>query len=280
MDPRLADLLTRHDLTPDDFYRKGRLPPDKAHVLERRRALVTELHAAGTSWADMVAITGLSQGSIQRLTGAMWNEASRKNVSEPARERAAARKGEEKPWLTEQLKEQWAEGKFDFHRGRVHSDEERAKQRAAYTPAVRARMSLKKITYLQTEAGQNRTYGFKERVTTQKGGSFTTRSSFERRAAERLDADPQVLSFEYEPIFELENGKYIMPDFIVTWIDGTRTLIEVKPKYIFTCYADDHPYHQRLQVAEQEAARRGMKFAIWTEEVLGLDPPHRRKPNP
>lgn len=267
--PKLAPLLAKHELTPDDFFRRGRLPPDKTHVLERRRALVTELHAAGTSWADMIAITGLSQGSIQRLTGAMWNQASRKNVSEKAAASGRARKGEKKPWLTDQMKQQWAEGKFDFHVGRPRSAEELERQRAAYTPEVRAKMSQKKVLYLRGVAGRGTSYGISERVESLKGGTIVTRSQLEASAIDRLDNDPDVASFVYEPIFVLANGKYIMPDFVVIHADGSGTLIEVKPSFVLRRTDENHPDLRRLKVGAEEAARRGLKFVIWTEKELG-----------
>lgn len=283
--PKLAPLLAKHELTPDDFFRRGRLPPDKTHVLERRRALVTELHAAGTSWADMIAITGLSQGSIQRLTGAMWNQASRKNVSEKAAASGRARKGEKRPWLTDQMKQQWAEGKFDLHKGREHSDEEIAKQQAAYTPEVRARMSQKKkdfyvqhpeaLTAMSQRAadmlargGHTFGRGIVSVIETKKGGVVRTRSILEQAAADRLDADPNVVRFEVETPLDLPNGRRILPDFLAFHPDQSRTLIEVKPHFVLTKYDETHQDRVRLAVAAQEAARRGWSFAVWTEKEL------------
>jgi hypothetical protein len=71
----------------------------------------------------MMEITGFSNGSIQRLTGAMWNERSRQNCKENAVKVGQSRKGEKKPWLSDQLRRAWKEGKYDFHcAGRVYLD--------------------------------------------------------------------------------------------------------------------------------------------------------------
>lgn len=61
--PELILLLKRHRLTWEAFRKPGR--PAKG-VPEQRRALVRDLQLAGHSWAEMIKITGMSQGFIQR----------------------------------------------------------------------------------------------------------------------------------------------------------------------------------------------------------------------
>lgn len=281
LDPRILPLLAKHGLTPDQYRRQGRLGAADAWILDRRRALVTELHAAGTSWADMLAVTGLSHGSIQRLTGAMWNGASRKNVSEAGAANCRARKGEVKPWLTEQLRQQWADGKFAFHVGRQRTPEEIAKQKAAYTPEVRAVMSQKRTAYIQTAgAHDHQLFGIPEWMDTQKGGRILTRSSFERRAAQLLDQADEVVGFEFERELVLPNGKHILPDFLASMADGSKVLIEVKPEYVLRCYSDEHRAIKRLCAARDEALRQGWKFTIWTEVELGLARRKNEGPHP
>jgi len=61
--PELTPLLEKHGLTWEAFRKSGR--PAKG-VPERRRAIVRDLQLAGHSWAEMLGITGTSQGFIQR----------------------------------------------------------------------------------------------------------------------------------------------------------------------------------------------------------------------
>lgn len=135
--PKLAPLLSKHNVTHADFIKKGRPVKGTGEALvNARRAIITELHAQGTSWAEMLEVTGLGQGSIQRLTGAMWNPESRKRVSENGARTGKLWKGKPRPG---QLERQWAAGTFDFHRGRVPTPEEVDRQKASYTPEVRAK---------------------------------------------------------------------------------------------------------------------------------------------
>jgi len=79
-----------------------------------------------------------------------------------------------------------------------------------------------------------------------------------------LDADPNVLSFEYEPIkikyrYKNRNRNY-MPDFVVTFIDGTQEIHEVKPKRMLG---------KSLNKAKFAAARRHeLPFVLITEDQL------------
>ena len=253
--PDLLPLLAKHGLTIEDFHRRGRLPPDKAHVLERRRDLVTDLHAAGKPWAEMTAITGLGFGTLNRLTRAVGNEASHRNKVESAAAVGRSRKGEEKPWLAERMRKAWDAGMFDLHFDRVRSDEEIAKWKAA-------------------KHGRR---GITEWVDTQKGGRILTRSRMEKIAAARLDVDPQVTSFEYERPIRV-GTRVIFPDFIAHYVDGSTTLIEIKPTYVFRL-DDAAKTEARLETARQVAAQNGWAFTLWTEQ--NLDPsPHRKRQRP
>lgn len=250
--PRLAPLLGKHGLTFEQFNRKGRLPADLTWILERRSALVTELHAAGTPWKEMTEITGMGYGALNRLSTASWNEASRKNVSEGAAERGRARKGEKKPWLTAQMKQAWSTGKFDFHRGKLWTAEQKERLR-------------------RSKHGR---HGIWKLIETEKGGRIMTRSSWERVAAAKLDADPNVVRFQYEVKMEVRGQHPIRPDFLVTYVDGSMTLIEVKPKFI----VNQHEGHKdviRLRLACKLAEARGWGFTIWTEVELGIPTKYR-----
>lgn len=250
--PKLVPLLVSHNLTFEQFSKKGRLAADQAFILERRRDLVTALHEAGTSWAEMTEITGFGLGTLNRLTRAVGNEASRRNRADNAAERGRARKGEKKPWLTTLMKQQWAEGKFDFHRGNQWTPEQKEKLRKA----------------------KHGRHGIWKLIDTDKGGRIHTRSSWERLAAVKLDADPNVVRFEFETPIEVGLDKFILPDFIVTYADDSIILIEVKPKFI-TELPEDHKDVVRLKVAKLAAEARGWGFQIWTEVELGIPAKYR-----
>lgn len=266
--PKLAPLLAKHNITHADFIKKGRPVKGTGEALvNARRAIITELHTQGTSWSEMIEVTGLGQGSIQRLTGAMWNPESRKRVSENGARTGKLWKGKPRPG---QLERQWAAGTFDFHRGRVHSPEEIDRQKAAYTPEVRARMSEKKVRYIQDHPEALYSRGTREWIEPQRctEPKICVRSSYETGAVRRLDGDTRVRFYDYEPVVDLAVGGSILPDFVVTWEDGSQTMIEVKPAYVLKPSLENEKTIERLKVAEREASARGWGFLIWTEKEL------------
>lgn len=80
--------------------------------------------------------------------------------------------------------------------------------------------------------------GFRgEHFTSSKTGqSFYLRSSYESRYVRMLEEDPTVATYEYEPLripylFEGSTHNYV-PDFLVTYTDGRKRLVEVKPELL------------------------------------------------
>lgn len=71
-----------------------------------------------------------------------------------------------------------------------------------------------------------------------KGGTFRTKSTYETRYVAILDADPHVVSFEYEPLrirYEWNGCQlYYIPDFLVQYDDRSEELVEVKPLKLTT----------------------------------------------
>ena len=292
--PRLIPLLKEHGLDWEVFRKRGRPPKG---VREKRAAIVTELHQKGTSWAEMMEITGLSNGSIQRLTKAMWNPATRETVREVGRKLGASWKGRPRPG---QLEAQWKAGTFDFFRGKVLSEEERAHLRASWTPElrrdaaehsrnrvwgdpdVRARLlafhrspeQRARYSRAQTRRMQEtpKTYlrGRASWVDTPKGDKdrVYVRSSYEAATVRKLEADPNVVSYQFEPRQVLPDGKWVLPDFFVTYTDGREVLVEVKAQWVFGL-PPSHQVHQRLKVSQDIAARKGWGFEVWTEKELG-----------
>lgn len=249
--PKLAPLLSKHNVTHADFIKKGRPVKGTGEVLvSARRAIITELHAQGTSWVEMLEVTGLGQGSIQRLTGAMWNSESRKRVSENGVRTGKSWKGKPRPG---QLERQWSAGTFD-------------------KPSTRIKYSQNRARFIKEHPEFNYPRGNSEWVESLKGSEsrVKVRSSFEKKAIRILDSRDDVRAYAFEEILELPSGRHILPDFIVEHSDGSRTLIEVKPGYVLN--PDDGRNKKalaRLSVAQEEARRRGWGFAVWTERELG-----------
>jgi len=242
--PRLAPLLKAQELDWDTFSKRGRPP---LGVRDKRAAIVTTLHESGCTWAEMIEITGLSNGSIQRLTGAMWNDASRKNRQESAARMGRSRAGEKKPWLSKRLREDWASGKFYSLLESPKSKFGKCGGRGIWCEVVALKCSNRK-------------------------GKFRVRSTYERQALVLLYADPSVVSYQYEPPLVLKDGARIYPDFVVTLSHNVVKLIEVKPQWVLDhpTYGNNNKQITRLKVAADQAKQRGWHFCVWTEEDLGL----------
>jgi len=294
---KLQPLLEKHHITWAAFSKPGRPP---AGMREKRRSIVSELHQAGTPWKEMMRVTGLSLMGLQRLTTAVGNPASRANRSEVAARTGHSRKGERKPWLSDLLREAWAVGSFDFHRGRIRSIEEREVLRlAALRPEVKERRSAASRRRWQRPDERARLLAYhrsedvrRERSRAQatriaenpskwsRGlGAWVqpvkcnrprvwTRSSYERVVVALLDSDPSVGQFVFEPRVQLPDGFWMLPDFVVYYTDGHVALVEVKASWVLAL-PSDHKVQRRLRQASTFAASMGWEFIIWTEKDFG-----------
>lgn len=290
----LQDLLNKHGLTQALLTKRGRLPADLNWVRDARSALVSELHATGMAWLDIQALTGLSNGSIQRLTTAKGNPASKAKIKNQAADLGKTWKGKSRPERSEQLKKMWSNGDFDHQRGSVLSDERKAALKAGWTPTARQDRSKQSLLLWQSPtADRLRTFhadpaererrslaqanrmkatpakylkGKTSTVLTPKGTEpkVKVRSSYEAAAICTLESDPTVLQYEYEAVIKLAEGKRILPDFIVRRASGT-TLVEVKADWV-TRLPSDHKVSLRLKAAEDYALQQGWSFAVWTEK--------------
>lgn len=294
--PQLVPLLELHEISWEEFRKLGRPPQG---VREKRAAIVTTLHKAGVTWANMCHITGLSNGAIQRLTEGKRCPAARQNRVDNARRVGRAGAGRAKPWLSNAMHERWQQGLFDFHRGRVRSPEECAKLRATFTKERRQWLSDVRKALWTTDEYRKRLVAFhrspEERARRSRAQSkrmaedpitwtrgrgryvdsakhrgthrFWVRSSYEAAAVMLLDADDTVCAFTYERRFTEANGHEIKPDFIVEFTDGRPPLLlEVKAAWTQQLPAD-HPVQTRLRRAQNAAVGHGMSFDIWTEKT-------------
>lgn len=242
--PRLVPLLEKHQIDWADFRARGRPAKGSVDLRAKRSSIVTELHESGCSWSDMFEVTGLSNGSIQRLTKAMWNPASRVRLRDNMSRVGSSGRGKSKPWATKMLKEAWASGRFDAMLSDPNSRFGKVSPRG-------------KSFKMSSVKCSNRP------------GLFTVRSSYEKRAVEILDSRADVVSFEYERVL-IRDKRRILPDFIVSWLDGTTTLIEVKSVWELQNPKTKAKAQARLDLARVIASERGLSFLVWTEKELGL----------
>lgn len=103
-----------------------------------------------------------------------------------------------------------------------------------------------------------------------KAGDIPFRSSYEKKAFLKLDADPEVESYVYEPV-DIEyfdpvsevNRLYIV-DLEVKMVDGTRKFVEVKPLNRI----EQVPVATKLAAGRKYADEMGVEFEVWSEPEL------------
>lgn len=101
-------------------------------------------------------------------------------------------------------------------------------------------------------------------VVTKKGGTLTTKSSYETRYCKILDDDPNVVSFAYEtliiPYYWNKLRRHYVPDFVVKFVDGSFCIVEIKPSKLLK---------DPRNMAKFKAARANiLPFKIVTEVEL------------
>ena len=174
--------------------------------------------------------------------------------------------------MTEVEKERWREAYFanGIYRARewIKSPAGKATLARALvsttSPEYRSKMS--KICTELYKSGKLSCSFRSSRLSTVKGGDFTTKSSYETRYVEILEADEEVVAFKYEPFsieYEFEGATLnYTPDFLVLYLDGHEELAEVKPERMVSLPKNE---------AKFEAAESYHPcFRIITEKELGI----------
>jgi hypothetical protein len=89
--------------------------------------------------------------------------------------------------------------------------------------------------------------------------------------AKYLDLDPHVLEYGYECltidyVSNVRTGKIrsYYPDFLITYKDGTRKLVEVKRKDKL----NDPKVLKKAKAAEAWCAKQNVKYEFWTNTVI------------
>lgn len=294
--PQLIPLLEKNGLTHAQFVARGRPPKTSPrNLLQARSSIVTELHLSGLTWAELIEVTGLSQPSIARMTGAKWSEVPRSHRSASGIRTGKLWAGRKRPG---QLEKQWASGAFDRLRGRPITEDTRLKILASYTPERREKMSRAGLArwargefrarllsrFRTPEERLRRSLRQTERmvrypwrysrgrsgwVEAVKGATtkIYARSSYEMAAVRRLDSDSEVIRWEHERRFPTDDGRWILPDFLVWTSSAKVLLIEVKASWVYGLPREDR-VHKRLAQAAELARERGWEFVVWTEKEL------------
>lgn len=108
-----------------------------------------------------------------------------------------------------------------------------------------------------------------EKFASKAGRLIPYRSLWELRAIEMLESDDTVTCFKFEPFrvvyYYNNNRRHYVPDFLVTYSDGRRLLIEVKP----LCFVDAAINIAKFAAAREYCSMNGLTFEVWTQEKLG-----------
>jgi hypothetical protein len=108
----------------------------------------------------------------------------------------------------------------------------------------------------------------KETIQTKKGGKISVKSSWEKKFAQLLDEDKNVLNFQYEPLCLRYNYKgkkrNYYPDFLVRMKDDRVLIYEVKPQSLIS-YGKNKP---KAAAGRRFCRKMGWEYQIITENVL------------
>lgn len=100
--------------------------------------------------------------------------------------------------------------------------------------------------------------------TSPKAGVVYCCSSYELKACLLLDADESVAFYETQIHFVSHTNKKRIIDFLISYKDGSKKLIEVKPIRRIV------QFQEQIDDNKKYASENGWNFIIWTEEDLGF----------
>lgn len=90
-------------------------------------------------------------------------------------------------------------------------------------------------------------------------------SSYELRVAILLDENPDIVMYEDHLSFITDEGKTRIIDFLVTFKNGDKKLIEVKP------LSRIGQFQEQIEDNRKYAIKNGWLFEVWTETDLGFE---------
>ena len=141
-----------------------------------------------------------------------------------------------------------------------------------YSKTKEGREKISKRNIERILSGRHKTRGNSGHFYSAKNGKDVHyRSSFELAAYQILEQLSKVQSYEEEPFaipyFIGEVKHRYIPDILVTYDDGSKELIEVKPEYL----VKDEKVQLKNMAAEIYCKENDIdKFSIWTEKEIFL----------
>jgi hypothetical protein len=164
--------------------------------------------------------------------------------------------------------------------GRVYDDEHRKNISEGRKKMLDAQGGLLKSTRekLSTAAAKQHADGFDPKTHHASGTHISSKcdkvikfkSSYEKKALLKLDADENVLKYEYESVVinyynpEKDINSSYLVDLKVYYKDGTVKLIEIKPNKFLT----DPIVMAKIKAATTYAELHSLLFEIWEEVIL------------
>lgn len=92
-------------------------------------------------------------------------------------------------------------------------------------------------------------------------------SSYELKAATLLDEDSNVEHYVNQVVFNID-GRERYIDYLITWKDKTKTILEVKPIRRL------QEFKQQIEDNKKYASQKNWGFTIWSEKELGFETEH------
>jgi hypothetical protein len=110
----------------------------------------------------------------------------------------------------------------------------------------------------------------KAKIQTMKGGTICYQSSWEVIFAKYLDNNSLVIKFEKDkvrlPYFYNNKNRIYIVDFLVTYEDGKKELVEIKPAGLVN--KEENP--AKFEVAQKWCEQRSIDFVVITEDEINL----------
>jgi hypothetical protein len=105
-------------------------------------------------------------------------------------------------------------------------------------------------------------------LSTKTGENCFFRSSWEEDLMKWLDTNPNVLTWEYEkirlPYVYDDHKRWYVPDFLVTYTDSSRHMIEVKPKE----FVEAQRVRLKREAGEKWCLENGATFITLTRQLM------------
>ncbi len=155
---------------------------------------------------------------------------------------------------------------------KLWEDPEYRKMQLKAAPAKRDKQSKAAIERIKRNPRTAGGYGKSGHFFSEKNNkNLWYRSSYELIAYKILEQLSKVKFYEVESLcirYEYQNSKHrTAPDLLVTYIDDTKELIEVKPEWRL----EDEQTVIKLEAMENYALDNNWLFSIWSEKQLGLN---------